>query len=532
MADAGRRRFRAHPDTIPGLALAAAATAGEDPAIDDGPRQVTFGELLDSVWRVAGAFCELVGPAERIAIWAPNSIDWATAALGAAFAGATVVPVNTRYTTCEMADIVDRSGCRLVVAEHEFLGRSLAREALAGGDRRAVIGLGPGSEPGTVPLSSLLSADGGGAAVERRLGRLGPDSISHIQYTSGTTGRPKGAMLRHSSMVTTTREWARIVGLRSGDRYPVIAPFAHIGGHKTGLLACLASGATALPFATLDVERLAALIGAGGVSVLQGPPTMYQALIARWRDAEPAEAAPRVAVTGGATVAPALVREIVSVLGVRHVFTAYGLTETTGVCTMTGPADDVDTVAETSGRAIPGVEVLVVDQAGEVLPPGRTGQVVVGGDGVMAGYLDDPAATAEAVTAGRIRTGDIGWVGEDGCLRIVDRLKDLVIVGGLNAYPAEIERVLLECPGVDQAAVVGAPDDRLGEVPVAFVVLRTGLEPSIADLEAHCRSRLADFKRPRRFVVVDGLPVNSSGKVVKVDLRRHVAGWPPPHRAD
>lgn len=249
---------------------------------------------------------------------------------------------------------------------------------------------------------------------------------------------------------------------------------------------------------------------------------MFAELVTRFREDRPASGRLRVAVTGAAVVAPSLVRDMTSILRVGQVHTAYGLTETTGVCTITSGSDGVATVAETSGRPIPGVELKIIDPAGTEVPVNRAGEILVRGGSLMAGYLDDPAGTADAVRDGWLHTGDVGWIGDDGCLRIVDRLKDMVIVGGLNAYPAEIERVLVECPGVGQAAVVGIPDERLGEIPVAFVVANGDPFLTAATLEHFCRSRLANYKRPRRYHFVAHLPVNSAGKVVKADLRRQV----------
>jgi acyl-CoA synthetase (AMP-forming)/AMP-acid ligase II len=496
---------------------------GRDLALDDGRQALDYSDVLTVVRSAAAGLAEMLQPGDRAAIWGPNSTEWALAALAVLFAGGVVVPVNTRYTVHEMEDIVSRAGCTVIFAEHLFLGRSLAREAGSRISGLMIVGLGPGAEQSVTPWARLTATAGPGTEVDARLAGLQPDSISHLQFTSGTTGRPKGAMLRHGAMVRTTAEWVGTVGLLPGDRYPVVAPFSHIGGHKTGLLACMSVGAAALPYATLDVDRLAQQLEAGGVSFVQGPPTMFQDLVGRFGPPRPTPRNLRVAVTGGATVAPSLVRDIVSVLGVRDVFTSYGLTETTGVCTITSRGDPVETVAETSGRAIPGVEVAIVDGNGDRLGTGERGEIVARGYNVMAGYLDDPGATAEAIRDGWVHTGDVGWIGEDGCLRIVDRLKDMVIVGGLNAYPAEIEMVLLECDGVHQAAVVGVPDDRLGEVPVAFVVRSAGSEVSPSELEDFCRSRLANFKRPRGWHFVDQLPVNSAGKVSKIDLRRDAA---------
>jgi acyl-CoA synthetase (AMP-forming)/AMP-acid ligase II len=510
---------RAHPDTIPGLLQEVQGRRGPALALDDGLEALSYTEVLAVARDAAAGVAKIARTGDRVAIWAPNSSQWALAALAALFAGASVVPVNTRYTGPEMEDIVSRAGCRLIFAEHGFLGREMARVATSLLPGVAVIGLGPGAADSVTSWSELAGSPGSGAEVDSRLAALTPDAISHVQFTSGTTGRPKGAMLRHGAMVRTTAEWVRTVGLRPDDRYPVIAPFSHIGGHKTGLLACVTAGAVALPFATLDIDRLVGQMTDGVVTFMQGPPTMFQDLIGRFRPpgADPGHL--RVAVTGGAVVAPSLVRDISSVLGVDDVFTSYGLTESTGVCTITSSGDPAEIVAETSGRAIPGVEVGVVDPHGLPMPAAAVGEIVVRGYSLMAGYLDDPDATSEAIRNGWLHTGDVGWIGEEGCLRIVDRLKDMIIVGGLNAYPAEIERVLLECESVQQVAVVGAQDERLGEVPVAFVVPAPGSAIAPAALEEFCRERLANFKRPRAYLFVEHLPLTASGKVAKTELR-------------
>ena len=417
----------------------------------EGDGEVSYQALLDSVRDVAAGVIEAgVQTGEAVAIWAPNSIEWAVVSLGALFAGAVVVPLNTRYTAVEAAEIIDRSSCRLVFVAGAFLGRSLTDELAAlPGDLR-VVSLGPGPRTAGTPLAAFAeSASSRSGELDRRLGALQPADISHIAYTSGTTGRPKGAMLRHDAMVRTTLEWCGVTGLRAGDRYPIVSPLSHIGGHKTGLLATITAGATAFPFATLDIAQLVGAIEDHGFTFLQGPPTMFHALVAAARSAAGHDfASLRVGVTGAATIPPSLIRELLDVVGIQAVFTAYGLSESTGVCTITSAADPVEIVAETSGRPIPGVEVRTVDPEGRTLATGEQGEIAVRGINVMAGYLDDPAATALAVRDGWLYTGDIGWIGDDGCLRIVDRLKDMVIVGGFNVYPAEIERVLLEHPAL------------------------------------------------------------------------------------
>jgi acyl-CoA synthetase (AMP-forming)/AMP-acid ligase II len=231
----------------------------------------------------------------------------------------------------------------------------------------------------------------------------------------------------------------------------------------------------------------------------------------------------RVGITGAAVIPPTLVRDMLGVLRLQLVVTAYGLTETTGVCTMTRPGDPVEVVAETSGRPITGVDVRIVDATGTPVPTGTRGEISVRGIGVMRGYLDDRAATEATVHDGWVATGDVGFIGGDGNLRIVDRLKDMVVVGGFNVYPAEVERALLEHDSVAQAAVIGLPDERMGEVPGAFVVATPGAGVDVPSLVDFLGQRLAKFKVPRTVWVVERLPLNAAGKVAKAELRTDAA---------
>jgi acyl-CoA synthetase (AMP-forming)/AMP-acid ligase II len=481
--------------TIPGVVDRAAATSAGRPALVSEAGTVTFDELLELVRAAAGALIDAgVVAGDRVALWAPNTAEWAMASLAVLFAGGSVVPVNPRYTAVEAAALVDRAGCRVVLAEGERGARSLAREAAGMPGPSAVVSLGAPT-PGLASWADLVGAGSSNADLDRRLAELTPGDVSHVQYTSGTTGAPKGAMLRHGAMVETTARWAEVVGLTVGDCYPVVSPFSHIGGHKTGLLACLVAGATTVPVASFDPGSFARTVAAHDVTVVQGPPTLFHALIERARQGSDALATLRVGVTGAAVIPPTLVRDMLHVLGLQLVVTAYGLTETTGVCTMTRPGDPIDVVAETSGRPIEGVEVRI----------------------------DDPEATRATMHGDWLATGDVGWVGEDGNLRIVDRLKDMVVVGGFNVYPAEIERVLLEHPAVAQAAVIGLPDPRMGEVPGAFVVPAAGAVIEVASLVAYVGEQLAKFKVPRTVWVVDRLPLNAAGKVAKAELRSDAA---------
>jgi acyl-CoA synthetase (AMP-forming)/AMP-acid ligase II len=279
-----------------------------------------------------------------------------------------------------------------------------------------------------------------------------------------------------------------------------------------------------VPVPLFDVETVLQLVTRERITVLPGPPALYQSLLAHPGLGELDRSSLRLAVTGAAVVPVELVRRMRADLGFETVLTAYGLTEATGFVTACRRGDDLETIATTSGRAIDGVEVRVAGDAGEELPRGEPGEIVCRGYNVMQGYYEDEEQTAAAIDRdGWLRTGDVGVMDAGGNITITDRKKDMFIVGGFNAYPAEIENLLLAHPGVAQVAVVGAPDERLGEVGVAFVVPSAGMYPSPTEIIEWARGAMAKFKAPRRVVIVDRLPLNASGKVLKYELRRRAA---------
>jgi acyl-CoA synthetase (AMP-forming)/AMP-acid ligase II len=289
---------------------------------------------------------------------------------------------------------------------------------------------------------------------------------------------------------------------------------------KAGILASLLEGATIVPHAVFDVDEVMGRVVAERITMLPGPPTIFQSILDHPRLAEFDLSTLRLAVTGAASIPVELIRRMRDELHFENVVTGYGLTEATGIATMCRHDDDPETIAATCGRAIPGVEVQVVNDEGKEVPAGEPGEVVIRGYNLMRGFLDDPEATAEAIDAeGWLHTGDIGVLDERANLRITDRKKDMFIVGGFNAYPAEIENMISDHPSVSQVAVVGIPDHRMGEVGCAFVVLRPGTALDPDELVTWCRERMANYKVPRRVEVVDALPLNASGKVLKYELR-------------
>ncbi|MDN3023284.1 FadD3 family acyl-CoA ligase [Streptomyces sp. S.PB5] len=516
--------------SVPGLVRSAAERYADVEAVVEGRTRVMYAELGARVERAAAAcIANGVEVGDRVAIWAPNSLDWMVSALGAVSVGAVLVPLNTRFKGTEAADVLRRSGARLLFVTGTFLGTSYVASL------RRAIAAGPGlpSLEQVVVLSDdapadystwkdfLASGEGvGETEVRQRATAVRGSSPSDIVFTSGTTGRPKGAVITHAQTLRAYEVWSDLAGLRQGDRYLIVNPFFHTFGYKAGVIACLMRGATMIPQPVFDVDTVLANIASERVSVLPGPPTLHQSLLDHPARASHDLSALRLVVTGAAVVPLTLVERLRGELGVETVLTAYGLSEASGIVTMCRRGDDPTVIASTSGRAIPGTEVRVVSAGGAPVAPGVPGEVLVRGFNVMQGYYEDPAATAEAVTEdGWLRTGDVGVLDEAGNLRITDRLKDMFIVGGFNAYPAEIEQLLGLHPDVADVAVIGVPDTRLGEVGKAYVVRRPGALTTADDLIAWARREMANYKVPRTVEFVRELPRNASGKVVKRELR-------------
>jgi acyl-CoA synthetase (AMP-forming)/AMP-acid ligase II len=329
--------------------------------------------------------------------------------------------------------------------------------------------------------------------------------------------------MTHGQTLRAYLDWCDWADLRAGDRYLIVNPFFHIFGYKAGVLACLMRGATIFPLAVFEPETVCALVEREGITVLPGAPTLYQSLLDSPARAGHDLSTLRLAVTGAADIPVELIRRIREELPFERILTGYGLTEA-GTVTGSRPDDDFEHIASTVGVPWPGFEVRTVDAEGRPTPAGEPGEVTVRGDTVMRGYLDDPAATAAAVDAdGFLHTGDLGAFDHDGHLRIVGRIKDMFIVGGFNAYPAEIENLLLGHPAVAQVAVIGIPDERMGEVGMAFVVPAPGATVDPDDVIAWSREHMANYKAPRRVEVVAELPLNATGKVEKNELRARVA---------
>ncbi|MGH9092910.1 MAG: FadD3 family acyl-CoA ligase, partial [Acidimicrobiales bacterium] len=516
--------------SVPAMAAAAAA-AHRHHAVVDGDVRLTYPELHEAARSFGAALVASgVAPGDRVAIWAPNGAPWVVALLGALAAGAVVVPVNTRFKGPEAADVLGRSGARVLVTVTRFLGTdyvAVLRESGTALPALATVVVAGGPVPaGAVGWEGFLDRAGptAPAEVDRRSAALGPDHPCDVLFTSGTTGAPKGVVQTHGRTLGVATDWVAMTGLAAGDRYLMVNPYFHMFGLKAGILASVAAGATMLPEPVFDAGRVLRRVAATRVTVLPGPPTLYQSLLDHPERSSHDLASLRVAVTGAADIPVALVRRVREELPFSLVVTGYGLTEA-GTATATSPDDPPETVATTVGRPRPGFQVRVVDGQDRDVPAGEPGEILLRGGSVMSHYLDDPEATARAfATGGWLRTGDLGTLDGAGLLRVVGRSKDMLIVGGFNVYPAEVEQHLLEHPEVRRAAVVGVPDRRLGEVGVAFVVLAPGAAATGEDLVAWARERMANYKAPRSAVVVDDLPLTATGKVHKAALRERAAG--------
>jgi HIP---CoA ligase len=520
-----------HLLTIPGvLAHAASAFATRDALVDERDRLTYSGLAADVEMTARAIVASAVKPGDRVAIWAPNTTEWAIAALAIYSAGAVLVPLNTRFKGAEAAYILERADVRLLFTVTDFLATDyveLLRSASPVASLREIVVLRGTPAPDTVSWSAFL--DRADRVIPEELtsvrDAVGPDDLSDVLFTSGTTGRPKGAMLTHGASVRAYTAWSDVVGLREGDRYLVVNPFFHAFGLKAGILASILKGAAIIPHAVFDVDAVMQRAAEEQVSMLPGPPTIYQSILDHPHLADFDMSSLRLAVTGAAAVPVELIRRMRAELGFETIVTGYGLTEATGIATMCRHDDDPETISKTAGRAIPGTEVQTVDDAGTPVGPGNPGEVIVRGYNVMKGFIHDPEATAEAIDAdGWLHTGDIGVLDARGNLQITDRKKDMFIVGGFNAYPAEIEGMMLEHPGVSQVAIVGVPDTRMGEVGYAYVVARPAAALDADELKAWCREHMANYKVPRAVEIVEALPLNASGKVLKFELRNRAVG--------
>ncbi|MBT95276.1 MAG: fatty acid--CoA ligase [Acidimicrobiaceae bacterium] len=512
--------------TIPELIEQSAEKYGDQQALVDGALEWSFEELKNEIYKSANALIETgVRKGDRVGIWAPNTWEWVVAALGVHVAGGVLVPINTRFKGKEASYVLTKANVSILFTVTDFLETNyvnLLQGTQAETQLNEIIILRGTLDKGTTSFSEFLNRGTHQTRnkVYERAESVDGDDLCHIMFTSGTTGAPKGAMLKHSAVVQGYNDWADIIGLQKGDRYLIVNPFFHSFGLNAGILACLMKGACILPHPVFDVQQVMERVPQDRITMLPGPPAIYQTILNHPELKTFDMTTLRLAVTGAAAIPVEMIIQMRERLGFEKIVTGYGLTEGSGLATMCRHDDDPETIAKTSGRAMPGMQVKIVDEDGNELRKGEPGEIIVKGYNIMVGYLDDPEQTAEAITDdGWLHTGDIGVMDSDGNIAITDRKKDMYINGGFNVYPAEVEATMLQHPQIGQVSVVGAPDARMGEIGYAFVVPASGETPEKTQLLDWCKQEMANYKCPREIVFVKELPLNASGKVLKYELR-------------
>jgi fatty-acyl-CoA synthase len=491
----------------------------------------TWTELAATVGQVARGLLAIgIEKGDRVGIWAPTCAEWTHLQFAAARVGAILVNVNPAYRPAELQYALDQSGVRVLVTARSFKTSdylamlSEVRASLAALER--VVTLGGERAEGAADLvwDDLLAAsvDVSGAQLEAREQTLDCHDPINIQYTSGTTGNPKGATLTHHNVVNNARSIARVLGYDHDDRVCIPVPLYHCFGMGIGNLGCVAAAAT-MVYPAPSFEPLATLeaVADERCTSIYGVPTMFIAQLEHPSFDGFDLTSLRTGLMAGAPCPVEVMKRVVDDMHAREVCIAYGMTETAPVSFATRPDDDLDRRVSTVGTAMPHVEAKVIDPAtGATVATGTPGEVCTRGYLVMPGYWENPDATAQAIdTEDWMHTGDLGVLDTNGYLNIVGRIKDMVIRGGENLYPAEIEDVLFQHPAVASAQVIGVPDERMGEELMAWIVLRDGTSATADEIQHFCRAQVAHFKVPRYVRFTDEFPMTVTGKIQKFRMR-------------
>jgi len=504
-----------------------------------------YGRLKQEVDRLAAGLLALgLAPGDRLGIWAPNCAEWVVTQFATAKAGIVLVNINPAYRLPELAYALDKVGCKALIAASRFKSSdyiAMLRELLPELDSaetgalqaakfpqlRSVIALDDEARPGLLNYGEIA-----GRADDRDRARLTElaevlqfDDPINIQFTSGTTGAPKAATLTHHNIVNNAFFVGRTMALGPHDRLCIPVPMYHCFGMVLGTLACAAQGATMVfPAAGFDAGTTLAAVAEERCTALHGVPTMFIAELDHPDFASFDLTSLRSGVIAGAPCAVELMKRLIGEMHLSEITIAYGMTETGPVSFQTSVHDPVERRVTTVGRVLPHTEVKIVDPEGRVVPVGTPGELLTRGYCVMPGYWNDPEKTAEAIDAAHwIRSGDIATLDGDGYCNIVGRLKDMLIRGGENIFPREIEEFLFTHPKVEDVQVIGVPDPKYGEEVCAWVKLRPGETASAEEIRAYCKGKLAHFKIPRYIKFVESFPMTVTGKVQKFVMRRMMA---------
>jgi fatty-acyl-CoA synthase len=510
-------------ETIGANLAQTAARWPDRPAVASFHQEVhwTYAELDERVDALASGLLDAgIAKGDRVGMWAPNCVEWVLVQYATAKIGAILVNINPAYRTSELAYALRQSGVRMLISAAAFKTS----------DYRAMVAEVRGDCPqlesvvfiGDPEFDALAEADADPGALDERAALLVADDPINIQYTSGTTGFPKGATLSHHNILNNGYLVGELLGYTEQDSVCIPVPFYHCFGMVMGNLAATSRGARiVIPAEAFDAEQTLAAVQAERCTSLYGVPTMFIAELEHPRFSEFDLSSLRTGIMAGSPCPIEIMRRVISEMGVEEISICYGMTETSPVSTQTRRDDSLDRRVETVGRPGPHIEVKIVDpETGVTVARGEPGEFCTRGYSVMLGYWDDAQRTAEAIDSARwMHTGDLATMDEDGYCAIVGRIKDMVIRGGENVYPREVEEFLYGHPDIADVQVIGIPDPKYGEELCAWVRVREGAVLSEADVRAFCQGRIAHFKIPRHMLFVDEFPMTVTGKVQKYKMR-------------
>ena len=504
----------------------------------------TYQELAKQVDNLAAGLLALgVEPGDRVGIWGPNSYEWVMVQLATAKIGAIMVCINPAYRTYELEFALNKVECSmLITAEHfktsayldmlSHLAPELADskpgelKSKALPHLRQVIRMGDEATPGMFNFATVCSM--GGDKEKKQLKQLQtelkPDDAINIQFTSGTTGNPKGATLSHCNILNNGYLTGAAMGLSKEDRLCIPVPLYHCFGMVLSVLACVAHGATMVfPSAAFDPLETLKTVQEEKCTALHGVPTMFITELDHPDFSQFDLSSLRTGIMAGAPCPVEVMKRVLAEMHMEDILIAYGQTELSPINNMTLPNDSLERRTETVGRAMPWAEVKIVDEAGHVVPVGEKGEICTRGYSVMQGYWNDPERTAETIDkSGWLHSGDLATMDEAGYVRIVGRIKDMIIRGGENVYPREIEEFLYQHPAISEVQVFGIPDDKMGEEVCAWVQLNAGQTMSEEELKAFCKDKITHFKIPRFVKFVDEYPMTVTGKIQKFVMREEM----------
>ncbi len=493
----------------------------------------TYGELKDRVDELAAGLIALgLRPGDRVGIWSPNRAEWVLTQFATAKTGLILVTINPAYRLAELEHALAKSGCSVLITACRFKSSdylSMVRTVIGTGRLsrlRTVVQMGDEDEPGMMRFSELVRM--GGVAERARLaelaGELQFDDVINIQFTSGTTGLPKGAALTHHNILNNAFFSGEAMGLREGDRLCIPVPLYHCFGMVLSTLACVTHGA-AMIFASEGFDPLAVLdaVESERCTALHGVPTMFIAEMEHPEFSRRNLSSLRTGIMAGAPCPIEIMRRVIEKMNLRDITIAYGMTETSPVSFQTAVGDPLERRVSTVGRIHPHQEVKIVDGDGRIVPRGTPGELLTRGYCVMRGYWDDPEQTATAIdSAGWMHTGDLATIDSEGYCNIVGRIKDMVIRGGENIYPREIEEFLFRHPGIEAVQVFGVPDRKYGEQLCAWIKVRAGHAVTEAEVCDFCRGQIAHYKVPCYVRFVEEFPMTVTGKVQKFVMRERM----------